>query len=187
MLEITIPASRLFNEETEEFINIKEQSLRLEHSLVSLSKWESKYCRPFLTKDAKTTEETIDYIRCMTLTQNVDPNTYYGIPNDIITQITNYIESPQTATTFAEDLLKKNSGGSTKSEIITSEIVYYWMFTAGIPKECEKWHINRLLTLIRVFSVKNDKDKNRKMSQQEIMASNRALNAKRRKALNSKG
>lgn len=185
MLDITIPATRFFNEETEEFINTKEQNLRLEHSLVSLSKWESKYCRPFLTKEPKTAEETLDYIRCMTLTQNVDPDAYYAIPAEVISKITKYIESPQTATTFAEDILKSKNTGT--SEIITSEIVYYWMFSAGIPKECEKWHINRLLTLIRVFSIKNNKDANKKMSQSEIMARNRMLNAQRRKALNSKG
>lgn len=183
MFEATIPANELFNEETSEIIHTKQQTIKLEHSLVSLSKWESKYCKPFLTKEQKTPEEMLDYIRFMTITQNVDDNIYLVIPENIVAEIFLYIDSKQTATTFSEDILNKSKKKS--NEIITNELIYYWMFSLEIPKECEKWHLNRLLTLIRIFNVKSEKPK--KMSKSEILAQNRALNAKRRKALNSKG
>ena len=181
MLQITVPSKEVYNEATNEFINVKGTTLNLEHSLVSVSKWEAKWCKPFLDKNyRKTTEETIDYIRCMTLTQNVDPNIYYALSNDNIEKIREYIEAPMTATTFGETK-KSNS-----REVITSELIYYWMVSLNIPVDiCQKWHLNRLLTLIRVCNVKNTPPK--KMSQREIMSRNAALNASRRKQLHSKG
>lgn len=180
MLEITIPEVEQWDEVNQEFITSKEQVLRLEHSLVSLSKWESKWNKPFLDKKEKTREETIDYIKCMTLTQNVDPNTYNLLTKENIIEINKYISSPMTATTFHEDPNKKGS-----REIITSEIIYYWMISLNIPFECQKWHLNRLLTLIKVCSIKQQPPK--KMSKRDIMSRNAALNAARRKQLNSKG
>ena len=180
MLKITIPAFEGWDEERQEFVDFKEQKLQLEHSLVSLSKWESKWCKPFLTNDAKTSEETIDYIRCMTLTQNVDPDIYMRLTNENIKQINDYISAPMTATWFSDD-----SKGSRSREQITSELIYYWMIALTIPFECQKWHLNRLLTLIKVCNVKNAPPK--KLSQNEIMSRNRALNEARRKALKSKG
>ena len=180
MLRVTIPAMELWDESKEEFINTKEQTLQLEHSLVSLSKWESKWQKPFLSKDIKTEEETLDYIRCMTITQNVDPMVYKIIPNNVRKEIKEYIDAPMTATWFAED---KNGKGS--SEQVTSELVYYWMIAQNIPFECEKWHLNRLLTLIKVCDIKNKPPK--KMSKKAIMSRNAALNAARRKQLNTKG
>lgn len=185
MLRITIPAatSESFNEETCEFIYTtisKEQTLQLEHSLVSLSKWESKYCKPFLSSKTFTDEETLEYIKCMTLTQNVDPEIYNHIPESIANQIRDYISAPMTATVITED--KTAKGGR---EIITSELIYYWMISLNIPKEFEKWHLNRLLTLIRVCMIKNQPPKKR--SKSEIMRRNSALNAARRQQLNSRG
>ena len=186
MLVITIPASKpveLFDEAKQEFVVIpgkKEQTLQLEHSLVSLSKWESKWCRSFLSKPPETAEETIDYIRCMTLTKNVNPEVYSGLTAENIDQIKNYINAPMTATTFSED---KN--GKKNREIVTSELIYYWMISLQIPFECQKWHINRLLTLIRVCNIKNQPPKKR--SQREIMSRNAALNAARRQQLNTNG
>lgn len=180
MLQITIPAIEQWDEKKQEFIISKEQTLSLEHSLVSLSKWESKYCKPFLGKDAKTKEEIIDYIKCMTITQNVPSEVYNNITTENIAQINRYIESPMTATWFSkEDPNKPNR------EQITSELVYYWMISLNIPFECQKWHLNRLLTLIRVCNVKNQPPKKR--SKKEIMSRNAALNAARRKQLNTKG
>ena len=150
MIRITIPKSESWDEVKQEFVSVKEQTLQLEHSLVSLSKWESKWCKPFFSKQEKTYEETMDYIKCMTLTQNVDPNVYLHLTEANITQINKYIEAPMTATTFYED---KN--GAKSREIITSELIYYWMIALNIPFECQKWHINRLLTLIRVCIIKN--------------------------------
>lgn len=184
MLEIFIPETELFDEENEEFIFCKEQTLRLEHSLVSISKWESKYEKPFLTKDEKTAEEMRFYIKCMTLTQNVKPETYLCIPSSEIEKVAEYIDSKQTATTFAEDYFNKKES-KVASKVVTSEEIYYMMIANGISKEYEKWHINRLITLLRVFEFKaaqND-PKRKKMSPQEIMARNKALNAKRKAEL----
>lgn len=180
MLEITIPAIELWDESKEEFISTKEQRLQLEHSLASLSKWESKWCKPFLTKDIKTDEETVDYIKCMTLNSNVNPDAYDFIPNDIREQINQYIEAPMTATWFSEE-----KRGKTSSEQITSELVYYWMIALNIPFECQYWHLNRLLTLIRVCNVKNEPPK--KMSKKEMFSQRAAMNAARKKALKTKG
>ena len=181
MLTITIPAVEMFDDEKQEFIKVtKEQTLQLEHSLVSLSKWESKWCKAFLSKEEKTLEETIDYIKCMTITQNVNPDVYNFMSRSNIDEINNYIDAPMTATTFHNDSQKGRS-----KETITSELIYYWMISLNIPMECQKWHLNRLLTLIRVCNVKNAPPK--KMSKSEIMSRNAALNAARRKQFNSKG
>ena len=179
MLKIIIPAVEQFNDADNEFVTLKEQSLQLEHSLVSLSKWESKWCKPFLTKENKTTEESIDYIRCMTLTQNVAPNVYVGITLENIKQVSEYIEASMTATIFSS--AKK----TTNKEVITAEIIYYWMITMNIPFECQKWHLNRLLTLINVCNIKNQPQK--KMSKKELMSRNASLNAARKQAFNTKG
>ena len=180
MLTIVIPERELWDEEREELVSVKEQTLQLEHSLVSLSKWESKWKKPFLTKEDKTPEETIDYIRCMTLTPNVKPEVYKCLTHDNIAKINNYISDPMTATTINMQGLSK--GGK---EIVTSELVYYWMVALNIPFECQKWHLNRLITLIQVCNVKNTPPK--KMSKRDIMSRNAALNAARRKKYNSKG
>lgn len=180
MLHITVPAIEQWDEINEQFINTKEQKLSLEHSLVSLSKWESKWCKPFFAKQEKTQEEIIDYVRCMTITQNVSPEIYNYLSRDNLKQINDYIDAPMTATWFSED---KNKTGKNKQ--ITSEIIYYWMIAFNIPFECQKWHLNKLMTLIRVCDVKNQPPKKR--SQKEIMSRNAALNAARRKRLNSKG
>ena len=180
MLRITIPATELFDEKTQRFIRTKQQTLQLEHSLVSLSKWESKWRKPFLSKNPMTVEESIDYIRCMTLTQNVDPNVYLAVTNDIMDQVSAYIEDPMTATWFNEE--KKGRGSR---EVVTSEVIYYWMVALQIPFECQKWHLNRLLTLVRVCNIKNAPPK--KMSKKDAMSQQRALNAARRSSLHSKG
>lgn len=181
MLEIEIPEIEMFNEDTSEFFYIKGTTLQLEHSLISISKWESKWKKPFMVKEPpKTTEETVDYIRCMTINKRVDPNVYLAIAPDQMLEVNKYIEDAMTATTFND-----MNDGPPSREIITSELVYYWMFKCGIPMECEKWHINRLITLIRVFGVKDAPKK--KMSKAQIMARNRELNEQRRAKYNTKG
>lgn len=182
MLSIVVPQAEKFNEATNEFIYIKEQKLQLEHSLVSLSKWESRWHKPFLSSknNNKSQEEIIDYIRCMTITQNVDSNVYYNLTQKNYDKIQAYIDDPMTATTFSD--IQKTAPSR---EIITSELIYYWMIAYNVPVEFEKWHLNRLLTLIKVCSIKNTPPK--KMSKREIMNRNAALNASRRKAHNSKG
>ena len=179
MLQLVIPDLEIFDEGKSEFLIIKGQALQVEHSLVSISKWESKWNKPFLSKEPKTIDETIDYIRCMCMTQNVKPETFINITNDNINKVSEYIALPMSATWF-------NDNDKTPSkEIITSEIIYYWMITYNIPFECQKWHLNRLLTLIRVCSKKNEQPK--KMSKSEIINRNRTLNNQRRQRINSEG
>ena len=173
-----------WDEEREEFVESKTQTLQLEHSLVSLSKWESKWRKPFLSKDGRTHEETVDYIRCMTITQNVPPEVYDHISDKNIAEVNEYIQEPMTATWFVEDRMLNGKRGNT-NEQITSELIYYWMVALTIPFECQKWHLNRLLTLIRVCNTKNQPDK--KMSKREVMSKQAALNAARRKKYNTKG
>ena len=181
MLQITIRPFELWDEVKQEFISYKKaQVLQLEHSLISISKWEQKWHKAFLSKNDKTYEETIYYIQCMTLTQNVDPISYYFKSVDDMNRITEYISDSMTATFFMEDKKPARS-----SEVVTSELIYYWMIALGIPFECQKWHLNRLLTLIKVCQIKNAPPKKR--SKRDIMAQNAALNAARRKRLNTKG
>ena len=181
MLSITIPAVELWDEDKQEFVGLKkEQTLQLEHSLVSLSKWESKWCKAFLTKKEKTREEMLDYVKCMTVTQNVDPDIYNYLTNENILQINRYIEAPMTATTFSED-----NNGKGNRETVTAELIYYWMIALNIPFECQKWHLNRLLTLVKVCNIKNQPPK--KTSKKDLLSRNAALNAARRKQLNTSG
>lgn len=186
MLVIDVPGSELFNSDKNEFIWAEGKSLTLEHSLVSVSKWEAKWHKPFLGGEEKTKEEVLDYIRCMTLTKNVDPTLYYRLTSENIKAIENYIDDSMTATTFSEDKRKNSKAkGPVKQKPITSEIIYYWMIALNIPIECQKWHLNRLLTLIRVVNIKNSP--NKKMSRKELMDRNRSLNASRRKAMGTTG
>lgn len=181
-MQIIIPERELWDEQNQLFIITKKQILSLEHSLVSISKWESKWHKPFISDKEKTIEETIDYIRCMTITQNVDYTIYNYITNEILDEIHSYIGNPMTATWFNED---KNAPKKKSSEQITSELIYYWMVVAEIPFKCETWHLNRLFTLIRVCNVKSQKPK--KMSKRDVLSRNSALNASRRKNLNTSG
>lgn len=180
MKKIHIKESRMFNSLTNEIITLKEQDIQLEHSLVSISKWEQKWHKSFLGTKEKTREEMADYIRCMCMTQNVDPLVFQYMSEENLREINEYIADPMTATTFSD---KKNGGGN---EIITNEIIYWQMITLGIPVEFQKWHLNRLLTLIKVCSIKNNPDK-KKLSRSEIMARNRQLNKARRAANHSAG
>lgn len=181
MLEISIPISpEGWDEEKQEFVEPSYQVLQLEHSLVSLSKWESKWCKSFISSKDKTDEELMDYIYCMTLDEDVDPVVYNYLTKENVDQINKYIEAPMTATYFAED-----RGGKSNRETITAELIYYWMIALNIPFECQYWHLNRLLTLVRVCNIKNQPPK--KMSRREIMSRNAAMNAARRQQMNSKG
>lgn len=179
MLQIEIPPHEMWDEAREQFLYFDGKALQLEHSLVSISKWESKWEKPFLSKNEKTTDEISDYVRCMTLTQNVAPEVFNYLTSDNFRQIQDYIDAPMTATTFSPDPSEK------RSRIITAEVIYYRMIEFNIPFECQKWHLNRLLTLIKVCERYNRPRK--KMSNREVMARNAALNAKRRAKYNSRG
>ena len=180
MLELEIEGTAFFNENTNEFVDVKSHTLQLEHSLVSLSKWEQKWHKPFLSTDDKTTEEITDYIKCMTISKNVDPKIYLCLTQEHYTQVTNYINDPMTATWFREEKNPKRN-----KDIVTSEIIYYWMIALCIPFECKKWHLNTLMTLIRVCNEKNQPEK--KLSKQELAKRNNALNEARKAKLHSKG
>ena len=180
MLQITIPATEQWDEYREEFITTKEQTLKLEHSLISVAKWESKWNKSFLSSKDKSAEEIIDYVRCMTLTPNVQPEIYSCLTKEQITEIFDYINAPMTATVLPKDLNRRSS-----REPITAELIYYWMISLNIPPEYEKWHLNRLITLIGVCNIKNQPPK--KMNKRALMSRNSALNAARRKKFNSKG
>lgn len=183
MIKVVIPEQELFDESTETFINIKETELELEHSLLSLSEWESKWHKPFLGKEDKTLNEILDYIRCMTIRKDVDDKIYQYLPRSVMEKILDYIEDPMTATWFSKT--EKEKSGIPKKETITSEIVYYWMVTLGIPFQCEKWHLNRLITLIRVINIKNGPTK--KMNKKDMLSRNAKLNAARRAKHRSRG
>lgn len=183
MLELYVKPMEFYNEEFGEFVQTKGQRIQLEHSLISLSKWEAKWHKPFMSQSQndKTNEEILDYIKCMTLTPNVDPVVYLSIAMDkqLMESINKYIQDPNTATT-----IKHQKGGKTK-EIVTSELIYYWMIDLGIPFECQKWHLGRLLTLIEVCSIKNTPEK--KMSKMDTLSQNKNLNALRRAKAKSRG
>lgn len=180
MLEIeVILRPELWDNDNEEFIPPITQTLRLEHSLVSIKKWESKWCKPFLSKREKTDEETLDYIKCMTITQNVKPEVYTRLSDENMRQIEDYINAPMTATTFANENDKPNNS------VITAEVIYSWMISFNIPSEYQKWHLNSLIALIRVRAAENSPPKPR--SEQELAKDYAELNATRRKKLNSKG
>lgn len=180
MLQITVPAGEFFNNVTQEFIYTKEQELKLEHSLVSISKWESKYKLPFLGRQEKTPQEMTDYIKFMTITQNVDPNVYLLLNQKHVEQIVKYINDPMTATTIRK--IQKNSNNRT---FVSSELIYYWMFSYNIPIECQKWHLNRLLTLIEIFNSNNNTED--KMSEDELADAYAKRNAEMRAKYQSKG
>lgn len=145
MLELTIAGTDLWDPVTERFLTVKPQTIALEHSLLSLSKWESKWHKPFLGDEDLTNDEIIDYIRCMTITRNVDPLVYSCLTESQYKQIEDYIQDSHTATWFGN-----NSNRQTDKTVITAERIYHLMFAYGIHKDCEKWHLNRLLTQIRV-------------------------------------
>ena len=178
MLSIVLPAMEQFDERTSCFIFSEEKTLRLEHSLLAVSKWEAKWKRSFLSTDNKTAEEVWDYIRCMSL-QSIKDEDLARLTSADLKKIEEYIRDPMTATViYGEEKAKKN-------KILTSEEIYYAMAANGIPFTCERWHLNRLLTLLRVFAVKSRDPK--KMSKREILSKQRALNEARRKKIGTSG
>jgi hypothetical protein len=180
MLKLTIIGTEYFNEETETFESVDNIDLELEHSLLSLSKWESKYKKPFLTSEKKTMQETVDYILAMILTPDYPEDIFQRLSQTDIRQINEYVDSSESATTFGTMPERKGVG-----EVITSELIYYWMVAFTIPFECERWHLNRLFALIRICNIKASPPK--KMSRGEIARRNRDLNAQRRAQYNTKG
>ena len=180
MLELRVPGQEFWDDEKEEFTYGKDVILQLEHSLISISKWESKHHKAFLTKRIKSQDEMNDYIRCMVINRNVDPTVFSRLTVENLQDINEYIENPMSATYLGND---RETGGP--KDTITSELIYYWMITYNIPAEYQKWHINRLMALINVCSRKSSPGK--KMPNRTILQKNAALNAKRRAMLGTKG
>lgn len=180
MLSITVPLTEGFNEATGEFVTMQSFDLQLEHSLVSLSKWESEFEKPFLGNDDKTSAETLAYIKAMVLSPEVSAEVFQHLSKENVQAINKYINATQTATTFKEIGPKRPT-----RDIITAEIIYYWMVALNIPLECERWHLNRLLTLIKVVNLKNQPK--RKMGRREMIQHQRSLNAQRREAMGTRG
>lgn len=182
MLQLEIPDQEWFDSKKCEFVTIKGAKLQLEHSLVSVSKWEAKYKKPFLETTSLQGEELLDYVRFMTITQNVKPEVYLGLNRKHLELITNYISDKMTATWFKE---RKGRGGK---RIVTSELIYFWMAENNIPFEvCQKWHLNRLLTLIRVCQEEKTAGEKDPRSKKEQIQDRRALNAARRKKYGTRG
>lgn len=180
MIKILVPPTEQWDESKQEFVQSKGGTLVLEHSLISISKWEAKWKKPFLSRENKTVEEIKDYIKCMTINQ-VPEDIYSFLTQDNVDAIQLYIQDSMTATWFRDD----NHRAGSSREQITSELVYYWMIAYNIPFDCEKWHLNRLLTLIRVCNVKSQPEKKR--SRKDILSSNAALNAARKKRYGTRG
>lgn len=178
MLIIKVPGQEIFDDSTSEFISYDDVTLQLEYSLASISKWESIWEKPFLDSKDKSTEETLSYIKCMNVTPDIDDEVFDRFTNDIYERINAHIYSKMTATWFTE----KPAGSK---EVITSELIYYWMTVLNIPMECENWHLNRLFTLIKVANAKNAPPK--KLSAKELGERNRKLNAERQAMYNTKG
>ena len=180
MLRITVPAQEMWDEENEQFVYGDEVTLELEHSLVSLSKWESKHHKAFLTKKEKTAEEHLDYIKCMTLTKNVPDEVYARLTQENVDQIVAYIEDPMTATCFFDD--KKQP---TSRDVMTAEYIYYCMFANNIPLDFENRHLNQLIAIIKMCGLKNSPPK--KMSESDIANRHRQINAANRAKYHTKG
>lgn len=180
MLRLIIAGDENFNEEDNTFYTVDDVVIELEHSLLSLSKWESIYQKPFLGSEAKTSEEIFGYLKTMIVTPDVDLDVVYKCSGENIVEIQAYIDSNQSATTFGTMPSRPGQG-----EVITSELIYYWMVAFNIPFECQTWHLNRLFSLIRICNIKNSPQK--KLSRNEIAQRNRDLNAERRAKLGTSG
>lgn len=181
MLQLIVPLEpEKWDEEKEEFIEPKTVTLQLEHSLISLSKWESKWCKAFLSQKEFTPEEILDYIKCMTTTPNVKPEVYEHLTQMNVDTIVKYIYAPMTAT-----VVREPRGPGRDHDVVTSELIYHWMIEMQIPFECQRWHLNRLMTLVKVRIAKTTPPK--RMSKSEIMRRNSELNALRRAQSHSKG
>lgn len=189
MLIIETEKSEFFDESKQEFVKVPAYTLHMEHSLVSISKWESEWEIPFLDdKNERNKEQILSYIKHMTFEQNVPEEVFNNLSSDNQKKINKYIEKKMTATWFGDEEKAKKGLKSPKRDIITSEVIYYWMIELGIPVEFQKWHINRLLTLIKVCNEKHKEAQgNKKMSKSQLMARNHALNMQRRAKMKTKG
>lgn len=180
MLEIIVPENEFYDVQQNRFIFVPACTLTLEHSLISIAKWESKWHIPYLTDKKKTVEQEMDYIRCMIVTPIKDLQILSSFTKQNIRDIRAYIEDPMTATTFSK------STQPASKRVITAEVLYSRMFASNIPMECQKWHLNRLVTLLKACDILNNSNPS-KMSKQQTIAYNARQNAMRRAKHNTKG
>ena len=187
MLTVRIPKGKSYDSKHNIFYTVdKDITIQLEHSLISLQKWEARWHKPFLNTSQKSIEQTIDYIRCMCLTSNVPDDAFYCIPEVEMDRISAYIDDPMTATKFREPSTN-SAGSSKKKELVTAEIIYYWMISYNIPSEYRKWNLNQLLTLIRVLNIKNDTSPKKKRSRNAILNDFKSINEENKKKFGTKG
>jgi len=184
MLTIEVPETDVWDKANSQFVTLPGATLELEHSLVSLSKWEAKWQLPFLSTDDKTTEQTLDYIEMMCLTEVESPTIFKRLSEENVAKINDYLKSKMTATWFAETPTLPG-GAPKRQETITSELIYYWLVSLQIPFETQYWHLNRLITLVRVINEKNKPEK--KMSKADLAARNRMLNEQRKAKFKTAG
>lgn len=188
MLTIIVPPFDAWDNEKQEFVPLKpSQTLHLEHSLVSIKKWESKWHKPFLSKDPLTNVELLDYIRCMTITQNVSDEVYSRLSVNNIKEIQAYMDDPHTATWFGTKGGPKKTTGFGGGRVVTAELIYYWMISYSIPVEFQKWHLNELMTLIKIFNEENKPKGKQKVNQSEAAIERARLNAERKAAMHTSG
>ena len=187
MVEIYIPKSQIIDEETGVVYTAeKDWKLALEHSLISVQKWEAKWHVAFLNKGTRTFEQTIDYLRCMTLTPNVPDEVYYCIPHTELKRVLEYVDDPMTATRINDGFDSGNSYGKKMGkDVITAEVIYNWMISLNIPTEYRKWHLNQLLTLIRVINAKNQPKKKRRM--RDVLEEYKSINEANKRRFGTKG
>lgn len=184
MLTIVVPERKLWDEQNEQFLYVKETALMLEHSLISISKWEETWCVPFLSNEKHTPEQMLDYIRCMTLNKAVDPNVYLCLTSENYQAIAKYIDAQRTAS----HVTRRNNKRKTSGEQVTSELIYYWLASLQIPFDpVQKWHLSRLLQLIDIADVKNNPDSKKKRPMKDVMRENKALNEARMAQHRTKG
>lgn len=181
MLQLTIPGEESFDESTGQFVTINDTIIELEHSLLSLSKWEAIFEKPFLDQKQKTPEEILEYIKFMVTTPGVSPEVFNRLTSENVEAVMAYVQAPASATKA-----KPRTDPNKKPEILTSELMYYFMFSLGIPKECEQWHLNRLFALITIFSIKNSDQKPRKATAEDL-ARRRQLNEERKARYKTRG
>lgn len=189
MLELTVPGTELFDERTQTFTSTKSTVLQLEHSLIAIAKWEAKFHKSFLSPkpgEERTQDESLYYVKCMTINKGVDPKVYLAINDNMMKRINEYIDDPMSATKFYDDVAGLNRGRAPK-ETITAELIYWWMIANNISPDKEKWHINRLLALIRVCNIKNQPPKKNGRLTPEQLKARADLNAARRAKTGSRG
>lgn len=153
--------------------------LQFEHSLRSLSKWESKNKIAFLAGREKTPAQMVDYYRCMLLSPE-DPDLVYLLDPSQMEELTNYINENQTASSVPNE-------GPTQynPETTTSELVYFWMTALKINWEAQDWHFSRLMMLVQITSYKQQPPKKR--NPREVLSDMRRENERRKKLFNTSG